>query len=67
MKTAEHDSFINYEELQQIMDKMIEHCQIAKAECLKGNPDIVILCDNAIEEVGNLLAKAESCIYTFNL
>ena len=67
MKKSEHNNPINYEELKQIMDKMIEHCQRAKMECLKDNPDIVVLCDNAIEEIGNLLTEAESCIYTFNL
>lgn len=66
MKTTRHDNPVDCSELTRIMDEMIKHCQIAKAECRKDSPDIVVLCDNAIEEIGNLLGKAETCIYTFH-
>lgn len=65
MKTR-RDKPVDYKQLEQIMDKMINHCKIAKEECKKKKPSIVALCDNAIEEIGNLLGEAESCIYTFN-
>ena len=57
---------INYEELKTIMSKIIEHANIAKSECQKSNPDLVTICDNAIEEIGNLLSDAERCINPFN-
>lgn len=66
MKTTKCERPINYKQLEQILDKMIEHCQTAKAECQKDKPSIVVLCDNAIEEIENLLRESESCIYTFN-
>lgn len=66
MKT-DCDKPIDYKQLEQIMDKMISHCKVVKEECKKEKPSIAVLCDNAIEEIGNLLGEAESCIYTFNL
>lgn len=57
---------INYGELEAIMDQIIEHANIAKFECQKENPDLVTLCNNAIEDIGNLLSDAESCIKPFD-
>lgn len=57
---------INYKELEFIMDKIIAHANITKSECQKENPNLVVLCDNAIEYMGNLLSDAESCINPFN-
>lgn len=54
---------IDYKKLENIIDKMIASCLLAKAECSKNNPDFVTVCDNAYEEIGNLLGEAESCIF----
>lgn len=57
---------IDYKKLEVIMIKIIEHAELTKSECQKETPDLVTLCDNAIEEIGNLLSDAESCINPFN-
>lgn len=57
---------INYKDLEIIIDKIIAHANIAKSECQKENPDLVVLCDNIIEDMGNLLDDAECCINPLN-
>lgn len=60
------NKMIDYKKLQIIMKQVEECAQKAQLECNKEHPDIVILCDSCIEDIGNLLSEAERCIYTLD-
>ncbi len=57
---------ISYNEIEKAMNEIIECANIAKSECKKEKPDLVILCDNAFENIEKLLERVERCILSLD-
>lgn len=53
---------IDYKKLFNLMGLVIEKAKTTQSECLEIHPDNIKICDNAVEDLGNLLTQIEACV-----
>lgn len=55
---------VDYKLLSSLLDKVIEEAEKGKSECSKEHPDEVEICNHAVESLGCLFDKIESCVFS---
>lgn len=57
---------IDYQKLSTLLELATKELESGRLECLKHNPDEIIICDHVIENLGSLFDQISACIFPNN-